>query len=134
LDMAKVRFDGEPMLTALAYDGEYVYVAVPMGFDTYIARVGPAGDSRRLAYIAGRPAALCCESGRVYCMGHRAVADSRPTLSVYGDSTRAGQSEARLLLDVELPVPRGIALSVEGCHVRVLLANAATVCTMEVKP
>jgi hypothetical protein len=132
LDLGKVHFDGEPMLTTFAYDGEHVYMVILAGFSTYITRIGPDAESHPIAYVGGRPTAVCHEPGVVYYMSHQARADTRPGLCAYADHVPSGQREARLLFDIELPTQRSGAICVrDGCVLTT--ATGAKLCTMRLK-
>jgi len=134
LDLGKVRFDGEPMLSTFAYDGEYVYVVVLHGFNTAVVRIQPGtGRSGFFASAVGRPAALCADAGAVYYMTHQSVPTPSPILQKYACRLVAGQAEATGLLEIQLPCTRSSALVVRANFVATLCAPATKVTRLVLK-
>jgi hypothetical protein len=112
LDLGKVRFDGEPILTTFAYDGRSVYLYVGAGFSSSIVAVSPlTGSLCFVAYAGGRPSALHATAEHLFYLSHQNVPVSPSILTVY-DVTKAGGHMGQPTLDVQLPILE--ACSVQG--------------------
>jgi hypothetical protein len=131
LDLGKVQFDGEPMLTTFAYDGEHVYMVVLAGFATHVARVSPnTAMAQQYADADGTRMALACHGGKVYYLAHRSVRDASPSLAVFDGVTPAEVSGARLMRYLELPCPPSTGLGINGNRLWVMAAGGASVVTV----
>jgi hypothetical protein len=131
LDLGKVHFDGEPMLTTFAYDGDYVYMVVLAGFSTRIVGVRPADASARFfSYATGNPAALWCDAGVLYYMRHRDALRSRPAIQTFATELGLDARSAGTNLDVELPCDKSVGFAAQAGRLWCTSAEGGPVAAM----